>query len=95
MIVYQSTKAEFLSNVLSGDIEQIILNRFKEKLLRSTSKKEVESWKNSLLYMDKVLEDPAIPQDSGVTIECQIPQTSKRIDFIITGQDKSRKRTQQ
>ncbi len=90
MIVYQSTKAEFLSNVLSGDIEQIILNRFKEKLLRSTSKKEVESWKNSLLYMDKVLEDPAIPQDSGVTIECQIPQTSKRIDFIITGQDKSR-----
>ncbi len=91
MIVYQSTKAEFLSNVLSGNIENIILGSFKEKLSRSTSKKEIESWKNSLLYMDKVLEDPAIPVDSGVTIECQIPQTSKRIDFIITGEDTEKK----
>jgi DUF2075 family protein len=55
--------------------------------VKSTSPKEIEAWKNSLLYMDKVLADPDIPQNIGVTIECQIPQTAKRIDFIITGED--------
>src|SRR5262245_2469699 len=41
-------------------------------------------------YMRDVLFDTGIPEDSGVTIEYQIPQTSKRIDFILTGQDDQR-----
>jgi DUF2075 family protein len=91
MIVYQSTKSVFLENVLSGEIEQIILRKFNEKLHRSTSPKEIEAWRNSLMYMDKVLSDTEIPENTGVTIECQIPQTAKRIDFIITGEDEVRK----
>mgnify|MGYP002675324476 FL=1 len=35
--------------------------------------------------MYKVLNDKAIPSDSGVAIEYNIPQTSKRVDFIISG----------
>ena len=35
--------------------------------------------------MYKVLNDNAIPSDSGVAIEYNIPQTSKRVDFIISG----------
>ena len=31
------------------------------------------------------MEDPDIPADAGISIEFQIPLTSKRIDFIITG----------
>lgn len=91
MIVYQSTKADFLNHVLSGEIEKIILRSFNEKLHKSTSAKEVGAWKNSLLYMDKVMSDPEIPDNTGVTIECQIPHTAKRIDFIITGEDEFRK----
>jgi hypothetical protein len=91
MIVYQSTKSVFLENVLSGEIEQIILRKFNEKLHKSTSPKEIEAWRHSLLYMDKVLSDTEIPNNTGVTIECQIPQTAKRIDFIITGEDEIRK----
>jgi tRNA(Met) C34 N-acetyltransferase TmcA len=34
----------------------------------------------------KVLHDEAIPGDCGVAIEYGIPQTSKRIDIIITGE---------
>lgn len=90
MIVYQSTKAVFLENVLSGEIEQIILRKFNEKLHKGTSPKEIEAWRNSLMYMDKVLSDTQIPEDTGITIECQIPQTAKRIDFIITGQDEDK-----
>lgn len=36
-------------------------------------------------YMYKVLNDDEIPPDAGVAIEFNIPQTSKRVDFIISG----------
>lgn len=89
MLVYNSTKEKFLNDVLTNDIENIILNSFKEKLKRTVSASEVQSWKNSMSYMDRVLSDNDIPKDSGVAIEFQIPQTSKRVDFILTGKDES------
>ena len=85
MIVYQATKEDFSNDVLTDQIEIKILDFFKRNLNHSTSKREVESWKNSMIYMDKVLNDPAIPDDCGVAIEYQIPQSSKRLDFILTG----------
>jgi DUF2075 family protein len=90
MIVYESTKTQFLEDILSNDIENIILNTFKKKLGRSTNINEIQSWKNSLGEMNKVLIDEEIPGDAGIAIEYQIPQTSKRIDFIITGQSEDR-----
>jgi uncharacterized protein len=85
MIVYRSTKLGFQKDVEGGNIDQIILENFKAKLRHSTSDREVASWWNSLNFMSKVMYDEGIPQDAGVSIECQIPQTSKRIDFIISG----------
>jgi len=37
--------------------------------------------------MDRVLADDDIPHDAGVSIEYHLPQSSKRIDFILTGKD--------
>ena len=37
--------------------------------------------------MYKVMNDDAIPEDAGVAIEFNIPQTSKRVDFMISGYD--------
>lgn len=85
MIVYQSTKTGFIHDVTSGSIDDIIKAKVLEKLKRNTGPSETESWRNSLMYMNNVLNDPEIPNDSGISIECQIPQSSKRIDFIITG----------
>jgi DUF2075 family protein/DNA replication protein DnaC len=39
--------------------------------------------------MGAVMDDEEIPNDAGVSIEYSIPQTSKRIDFILTGQDQA------
>jgi uncharacterized protein len=89
MIVYQSTKLGFTHDVISNNIENAILNVFKKKLGRATSKQEIESWKNSMMYMENILQDPEIPGDCGVMIEYQIPQTSKRVDFILTGQNEN------
>lgn len=89
MLVYNSTKERFLDDVLTNDIENIILSFFEKKLNRTVSSSEIQSWKNSMSYMDRVLSDDEIPKDSGVAIEFQIPQTSKRVDFILTGKDES------
>ena len=87
MIVYQSTKEGFIADVNSRQIDRIIHDVFLEKLGRHVSASERESWGNSMHYMKDVLRDEAIPDDSSVAIEYQIPQTAKRIDFLLTGQD--------
>ena len=91
MIVYQKTKKGFEEDIIGGEIEQVILKLYQDKLHRSTGKKEQDSWRNSLIYMNTVLSDPEIPYNTGVTIELQIPQTSKRIDFIISGKNENKK----
>lgn len=85
MIVYQATKAGFSEDVLTDRIDTKIYQFFRKHLNQGTSAQEINSWKNSLQYMDRVLSDNSIPDDCGVAIEYQLPQTSKRIDFILTG----------
>ncbi|MDD3262476.1 MAG: DUF2075 domain-containing protein [Candidatus Absconditabacteria bacterium] len=87
MLVYNETKKVFLQHVSDNHIEDIIYQRVKDKLNRETGKSEVNSWKASLTQMFFVLNDQGIPDDSCISIEFRIPQTSKRIDFIITGED--------
>lgn len=93
MIVYSSTKEVFQNDILSNDIENKILSSFERELGHSTSKNEVASWKNSMMYMNNVLADPEIPNNAGVAIEYKIPQTSNRIDFILTGVNKEEAKT--
>lgn len=85
MIVYSSTKKGFAFDVMSNQIEKTILSSFVREMGHSTGRAEVSSWQNSMQYMYKVIMDPEIPDDAGVAIEYKIPQTSKRIDFILTG----------
>jgi DUF2075 family protein len=89
MIVYQANKEKFLDDVLTNDIENIVLKNIKQKLSIGIGLREIRSWANSLVYMDRIMRDPMIPGDCGIAIEYQIPQTGKRIDFIITGQNEN------
>ncbi len=91
MIVYDGTKVEFLSSVENDTIAVEIENNIYTKMHRSTAKNEFRAWENSLEYMYKVLNDDEIPNEAGIAIEYNIPQTSKRIDFIISGYDKCNK----
>lgn len=87
MIVYNGLKSDFLKSVeddtIALEIEQNILSKMK----RHTVANEFMSWDNSMQYMYKVMNDPDIPSDAGVAIEYNIPQTSKRVDFMISGYD--------
>lgn len=87
MIIYQTEKSGFLHDLHTRDIEEVIGASFRAKTGRKVGQAEIRSWANSLEYMGKVLMDEAIPGDCGVAIEYTIPQTAKRVDFLITGKN--------
>ena len=89
MLVYEATRGEFTDDVFSNAIEARILDSFQQRLGHSTGRSEVESWTNSMVYMNNALMGAGIPADAGVAIEYRIPQTAKRVDFILTGLDQT------
>ncbi|MCR5735038.1 MAG: DUF2075 domain-containing protein [Lachnospiraceae bacterium] len=88
MIVYDGLKTDFLVSCERDSIAMEIEENILLKLGKHTPKAEFRSWENSLNYMYKVLNDEEIPSDAGVAIEFNIPQTSKRVDFMISGYDR-------
>ncbi|MGL5683427.1 MAG: DNA/RNA helicase domain-containing protein [Marinifilaceae bacterium] len=92
MIIYQSSKIEFVDDVKSNRIADGIDRAFVAHLGRHTSPNEINSWRNSMMFMSNVIDISSIPNDAGIAIEYQIPLTSKRIDFIISGLDEEKKK---
>lgn len=90
MIIYSGTKDEFMTEVEEDTIAYSIRDNILKKMHRSTGSSEFRSWVNSLEYMYKVLNDDEIPHNSGVAIEYNIPNTAKRVDFLISGYDRAR-----
>lgn len=93
MLVYTATKKQFSQDVRRNEIADKILASFVRETGHSTGGREIQSWQNSMMFMQNIVEDPEIPEDAGIAIEYIIPATSKRIDFIITGLDKDHKDT--
>jgi len=87
MIFYEATRAEFASDVTTNQIELKILGAFRRELGHSTTKAEIDAWRNSMMYMHNALNGAGVPGDAGVAIEYRVPQTAKRVDFILTGLD--------
>ena len=86
MIIYEATKTGFISDVTNELLVERLYDSYQEKIGR-TSKQEIISWENSLQRMSNVMQDKDIPDDAAVAIEFKIPNTSKRVDFIIAGND--------
>jgi len=86
MIIYESTKEQFVGDIVNELLIDRLYNSYQEKIGR-TSKNEIRSWENSLQKMSNVMQDREIPNDASVAIEFNIPNTSKRVDFLIAGND--------
>ncbi|MDC7238084.1 MAG: DUF2075 domain-containing protein [Sphaerochaetaceae bacterium] len=90
MIIYENDKTGFIKDVNSGlYVEKIERNVF-EKMHRKTGESEIKSWMNSLIRMKDIIDDDEIPEDVGVAVEYNIPTTSKRVDFILSGYNKNK-----
>ncbi len=87
MIIYSNSLAQFRNDVLMNQISSLLLKTLHEKGLGGGSPSEVNSWNNSLHFMKDVLDDSDISKDCSVAVEYNIPQTSKRVDFMIMGND--------
>lgn len=87
MLVYQATKQRFLQDAKGGDIEDVIGESYRVRTGTHPAPGDIGAWKESLLQMALVLDEPQIPADCGVAVEYRIPQSMKRVDFIITGRD--------
>lgn len=87
MIIYSKTKVDFGNDVLTNDINSIIAQHYLKATGKNIAKSELCAFKNSLGYMDRILNDHEIPDDCGISVEYHVPQTSKRVDFIISGSD--------
>lgn len=89
MIIYSSTKKEFVDRVLEGDFHERLLMEMQGKAGGRVSTNEQLSWKNSLMYMNNVVNSDDVPDDSGVAIEYHIPRSNRRIDFLLSGKDEN------
>ncbi len=92
MIIYQSTKSGFVNDVITNSIADNIHRAYKGHLGRRASESEYKSWENSMQRMSNIVLDENIPSDAGITIEYQIPLTSKRIDFLLSGYDEAKRK---
>ena len=91
MLIYDGLKSDFMADTENDVLETKLYDTIKQKMNRSTGLSELNSWRNSLKEMYITLNDSAIPSDAGVAIEYNIPQTSKRVDFLISGYDDNNK----
>ena len=85
MIVYSANKGQFVQDVRTGVIAPKILNLIRERGLNAGQDREFESWHNSMKFMRDIVDDRDIDDEVQIAIEYNIPQTSKRVDFIIIG----------
>ena len=85
MIVYNANKRTFVQDVKSNQIAPKILNLIRERGLNAGQDREFASWQNSMNFMRNIVDDSEIDDDVQIAIEYNIPQTSKRVDFIIVG----------
>lgn len=89
MIIYQNSAIGFRNSVDNNCIVEEIQEEFISKYGRRVNDSEKRAWNNSLRFMETVVRKSAIPDDCGILIEYNIPTTSKRVDFIISGHDAS------
>ena len=83
MIIFSCLKKEFDLYVKEGIISNKVYDAYKEKLGKKTKLNQIKAWANSLPMMSFILQN--LPDNVGISIEFNIPLTSKRIDFVVSG----------
>ena len=91
MIVYNANKGQFVQDVRTNVIATKILNLIRERGLNAGQDREFAAWQNSMQFMRNIVDDPDIDDAVQIAIEYNIPQTSKRVDFILIGANENGK----
>jgi DNA replication protein DnaC len=84
MLLYSSTCERFYDDIKSDRIAEIVNAAFRREFGRDAGKGEQRSWHNSLPRFSWACEKAGLG-DQGIIIEYQLPQSSKRLDVMLTG----------
>ncbi len=87
MILYKNNLKDFKIHVDTNQIGDLIEKSFREKLGHKVAPNEKRSWTNSMSFMEKIVRRADLSDTCGVMLEYIIPNTSNRIDFLISGED--------
>lgn len=90
MIIYKSSKVEFLAKVNTKIIADAVKTEY-EKRIGKVNIAEYHAWQNSLRCIGSIIDTDEIQSDTTICIEYKIPNRSSRIDFIIAGKDRDDK----
>ncbi len=88
MIIYRKTALEFLNDVDNNMIVELIQRAFIRQI-GWFPPREIGAWTTSMKFMESAVRRSKVRDDCGVMIEYRIPPSSRRIDFIIAGEDDS------
>ncbi len=83
MVLFSCLKKDFINYIDKGIISNKVYDAYKNTFNKKTKLNQIKAWANSLPFMKEILKD--LPQDVGITIEYNIPLTSKSIDLVISG----------
>lgn len=84
MRLYAGTSGQFVEDTVLNQIAGKLKNAFFSHYRYNPSRAEVSSWQNSLRAMAGILQYGDL-MDHGVMLEYQLPLTSQRLDFMVTG----------
>jgi uncharacterized protein len=84
MRLYSGTSGQFVEDTVLNQVAGKLRNAFFSHYRFNPSPAEINSWQNSLRAMALVLQHGDL-MDHGVMLEYQLPMTSRRLDFMVTG----------
>ena len=84
MIVYDNVKSGFIEDLRKDILVAKIEENYREKI-GGVKTGEKTAWENSLKRIVKIINNKDIPEDAGVAVEYKVPETDRRIDFMISG----------
>ena len=86
MRLYSGTSQQFVKDTIQNQIADKLKSAFFNYFRYNPSPAEINSWRNSLRAMSQVVQYAAL-DNCGVLLEYQLPQSSKRLDCMLTGLD--------
>ena len=75
MIVYEATKEIFINDVINNQIAGRIEQLYRLRVGQNVNPREKEAWKNSMMYMNNVLNDVSLPEHGATDIGFLIRRT--------------------
>ena len=86
MRLYSGSSKQFIEDSVRNQIADKLSNAFFNYFRFQPSPGEKRSWINSLSKMSGLLQHANL-LDHGIILEFQLPQTSRRLDFLICGKN--------